>query len=173
MELFLDFVKMLLPAAGILYAMYLVVRSFLNKDMEKRLLAVQAKSKDTTLPLRLQAYERLCLFLERITPNNLLLRLNDPGYSASEFQQVLVQHIREELGHNLSQQIYVSDDCWSLTKNAAEETIALINQAAQGTDDEMKSIDLAKRVFEMVMNNQVEPTTHALNFLKQEIRQFF
>src|SRR5436305_409786 len=91
-----DFIQILLPAALVLYAMYLTVKSFLDKETERKLIDLKTKNSEIVVPIRLQAYERMCLFLERITPNNLLVRLNDTAYSAMELQQVLLSEIRQE-----------------------------------------------------------------------------
>jgi hypothetical protein len=96
MEILEDLVKILLPAAIVLYAMYLTVRAFLNKEFERKLIDIKTKNTDIVLPVRLQAYERMCLFLERISPNNLILRLNNSMLSANELHQLLLAEIREQ-----------------------------------------------------------------------------
>lgn len=168
-----EFAKLILPAAAVLYAMYLVVKSFLDKDMSQRLLEIKFKNAETLLPIRLQAYERISLLLERITPSNLLPRLNDQSYSAPEFQQILTFNIREEYNHNLSQQIYVSDQLWELTTNAVEEVVSTINQAAQGLSEDAQGIDLARKTFELQSSKQNDPISVALVALKNEVRTIF
>ncbi len=173
MEALLEFGKIIIPAAIVLYAMYLVVNSFLQKEFEKRLIDIKLKNTEVVLPIRLQAYERLSLFLERISPNNLVLRLNNSGYSAKQFQQILQNEVREEYNHNLSQQVYVGDEVWDFVKNAKEDVITVINKAAEKVTDESKSIDLAKEIFELMMQKQRDPITVALGKLKEEIRVMF
>jgi hypothetical protein len=168
-----EFLKLVIPAGLVLYAMYLTVKTFLSKDMERKLVEMRMKNTELVLPVRLQAYERMCLFLERISPNNLILRLNDPSFTARHFQQVLLSEIREEFNHNLSQQVYMSDKSWSLVKKSMEDVNVLINQAAQGLAPEAKGIDLAKAVFEKIILNESDPTEEALRFVKNEIRQVF
>jgi hypothetical protein len=173
MDILLDLGKILLPAALALYAMYLVVRSFVQKELDAKRLEVRAKSIETVLPNRLHAYERICLFLERISPNSLILRLNNGQYSAREFQQLLLNEIREEYNHNVSQQVYMSEEVWTLVKTAKEELIMTINDASSSLDDKATSIDLAKKIFEKMMGKEVDPIQHALLQLKSEIRQTF
>ena len=173
MEILSDLVKILLPAAAVLYGMYLTVKSFLNKDFEKRLIDIKIKNTEQVLPLRLQAYERMCLFLERITPHNLIIRVNDPVYNVAQFQQKLLFEIREEYNHNLSQQIYMSDQAWTLVKNAMEEIVAVINKSAIEIPSDARGIELAKMVFENLVQRSEDPTTKPLKFLKNEIRQVF
>jgi len=173
MELLIEFAKILLPAALVLYAMYLTVRTFLYKEIEKKLVDIKTKNTEIILPLRLQAYERICLFLERISPIHLLPRVNNPEYSSEEFQQQLVQNIREEFTHNLSQQIYMSSIAWDLTKKSMEDIIALINQSNNELRENASGLDLAKTIFEKLMQNEWDPTADALKALKEEIRELF
>ena len=168
-----DLVKILLPAAAVLYGMYLTVKSFLDKDFEKKLVEIKIKTNEQVLPLRLQAYERMCLFLERITPHNLVVRLNDSAYTVGQFQQKLLSEIREEYNHNLSQQIYMSDQSWGLVKGAMEEIIAVINKSAIEVPSDARGIELAKMIFENLVQKNEDPTSKSLKFLKNEIRQIF
>ena len=116
MEVLIEFGKIILPAGAVLYAVFLTVRMFLTKDLEKRLLELKMKNTDTIMPIRLQAFERVCLFLERISPNNLIMRVNDDVYKSGQFQQILLHEIRSEYNHNLSQQVYMSDESWNMVK---------------------------------------------------------
>lgn len=173
MELVIELVKIVLPAAVVLYAMYLTVKAFINKEIEQKWLDIKMKNKETVLPIRFQAYERVCLFLERINPGNLILRLNASEYNAKEFQHILIREIREEFNHNLSQQVYMSDEAWNLTKNAMEEVLVMINQAASGMPENAKGIDLAKKVFELMMEKKVDSLSYALTYVKDEVRKVY
>ena len=173
MDILLDLVKIVIPAAIALYAVYLIVKSFLNRELEKKVLDIRMKNSEIVLPIRLQAYERMCLFMERISPNNLVIRLNDPGYSVREFQQVLLNEIRQEYNHNLSQQVYMSDESWNMTKSAMEEIVVVINSAAGNLDGEGSSMDLSKMIFEIMMEKEQDPISAALTHMKDEIRQIF
>ncbi|WKN33198.1 hypothetical protein PZB74_07580 [Porifericola rhodea] len=173
MELVVEFAKLILPAAIVLYAMYLTVKSFLDKEMAQKMVDIKAQNSAAIVPTRLQAYERITLFLERISPNNLVYRLNDSSYSAKEFHQILISNIREEFNHNLSQQVYVSDEVWSMAKNAMEDVILSINQAAQNLDDKARSIDLGRKVIDQQMQGDTDAIGQALAALKSEVRQNF
>jgi len=168
-----DLLKITIPSGMILYAMYLVVRSFLTKDFERRTIDLKIKNNEVLLPIRLQAYERMSLYLERIALHNLILRVNDASYNAAQFQQVLVTEIRNELNHNLSQQVYMSDQVWVLIKKATEDNISTINMAGSLLPSEAKSIDLARQIFEIQSAKNEDPTAPALKFLKTEIQKSF
>ena len=102
-----------------------------------------------------------------------MLRLNNPKLTAKEFQILLIREIREEYNHNLSQQIYISEDTWILVRKAVEDTINLINQSGLNLKEEAKSVDLTKTVFAEVMQNEVDSIDHALSQLKKEVSQFY
>lgn len=173
MNVALDLIKVIVPASLVLYAVYLMVRSFIQREIELKKLDVRGRSIDTILPSRLQAYERMTLFLERISPQNLLIRLNNPAFSAKDFQKVLLDEIRSEYNHNASQQVYMSEEVWSQIKNAKEDLIILINEAASRLMPDAKSIDLSKKIFEMAMEKKVDLVSLALSELKKEIQQVF
>ena len=92
MEIAADLIKILLPSGAILFAMYLTVKTFLEKDFEKKLTELKMKNSEHVLPVRLQAYERVMLLLERISPSNLVIRLMDPKLNAAQFQDILIDH---------------------------------------------------------------------------------
>lgn len=173
MDPIFDLLKVLLPAAVLLYGMYLLVRSFIQRDIDMRKLEVRNRAIETILPNRLQAYERITLFLERITPANLLLRLNDPTLTSREFHRLLLDEIRNEYNHNVSQQIYMSEAVWATVKTAKEDLTILINEASAQMRPESTGMDLAKKIFELTMNKSVDPVGHALSELKKEIQQVF
>lgn len=173
MEALTELLKLIIPAAAILYGMYLVMQGFLNRDLQSRQLDIRGKSIETVLPIRLQAYERICLLLERLSPQNLLLRVNHAGLSAKDYQRFLLDEIRNEFNHNVSQQVYMSDAIWTLVKNSKEDLVVLINEAAASLQPEATGLELAKKIFELTMEKQVDLMGHALSELKKEIQQVF
>jgi hypothetical protein len=173
MELGTDLIKIILPAGLVLWAMYLTVSSFIKKDVVEKELAIKAETTKALLPIRLQAYERMALFLERISPNNLLIRLNGQAPNVVSFQQLMLSEIREEFSHNLSQQVYMSDEAWTVVKNAMNETVALINLSARELLPDASALELSKRIFEVIMDKNVNPSDEALRVIKQEIRENF
>ncbi len=173
MDAVIEFGKILIPASLVLYAAYLLVRSQIQKELELKRIDVRGQSIATVLPIRLQAYERMTLFLERISPQNLLVRLNTAGMPAREFHQLLLQEIRNEFNHNVSQQVYMSHEVWEMIKNAKEDLIVTINEAAGEISPDALSIELSKRIIEKFVNRPVDLTTHALIELKKEIQRSF
>ncbi|WP_342087261.1 DUF7935 family protein [Dyadobacter sp. OTU695] len=157
----------------ITFGFSIVITTVADKFLEKQRIDIRSKNVDITLPLRLQAYERMCLYLERITPNNLLLRLAPSATSALELQQIVLHEIREEYNHNVAQQLYISTQAWEQIVNAMNETVAVVNQAAAEVSAEAPASDLAKKIFSHVIEKEIQPSTHALKVLKEEIRNVF
>lgn len=160
----------LIPAALVLFGMYISVNSLLNKQVEIKNIDLKSDSRKITIPLQLQAYERIILLLERISPPNLLLRLNGSSLNVGDFKQIIVREIREEFSHNLSQQIYMSDITWAKVKTAVESTIGLINETAAGLDLTANGMELSKNLLNNVLNSPTSPIEIAIEGVKADIR---
>lgn len=173
MEYIADILKIILPAGLVIYGMYLTVMSFLNKEREKLLVDLKTQNTQTILPIRLQAGERLCLLLERITPNNLIRRVNNPTFSAADLHRQLLMEVREEFNHNLSQQVYFSDETWESVRRATESVVTLCNTALQDMPEDARGLDLAKRIFQLSLDQRSDAIQVALQNVKNEIRIFF
>jgi len=173
MDVLLEFAKIILPAVLVLYAVYLTIKSMIAKELKGKAIEYRIENNKIVLPLRLQAYERICLFLERINPGSLLIRVNEPGLSAKVFQSLLTQEIRNELNHNLSQQVYMSDGAWNLVKGTTEDLITLINTASEKQKEGAKSHDLAKDIISMYVAKNDDPINDTLVFIKNEIRELY
>ena len=173
MEILIELLKISIPAVIVAYTLFLTVKAFTAKELDKVKVDAYNRSKDTVLPIRLQAYERICLFLERISPNNLIPRLNAPNLTAKELQTLLLRDIREEFSHNLSQQLYMSNESWNAVKMAMEQTISLINESAGELEENASNMDLVKRVFDKIMLVEQNAIDLALTTVKDEIRAIF
>lgn len=104
--------------------------------------------------LRLQAYERLILLVDRITLPNLISRVNQQGASAREMQMLLTHNIKEEFDYNITQQIYVSAEAWSAVKNLKEQNMLVVNQLASALPPHATGLDLNKLLLEYLMNDK-------------------
>ncbi|MEQ9468461.1 MAG: hypothetical protein RLN88_13695 [Ekhidna sp.] len=173
MEMVYDLLKITIPAALVLYLAYLLVRSFLQKQLDEIAFTVRQKNQEIVIPIRLQAYERIVLLLERITPSNLISRLSSSDYTAEEFQQILVHEIRNEFNHNLSQQVYMSDSAWTYVTTAVEQTISVINSSAHGLDDKAKGFDLARAIINNSAGEEMDTPKQAIKYIKEEIQDVF
>ncbi len=173
MEVALEILKYILPALIVFLTTYVMIRGFKKNGEQKRNLELLETDRKTTLPIRLQAYERLTLLLERISPESLVLRVNQPGMSAKQLHNELLSSIRSEFEHNLSQQVYISSRAWELIRAARGNVVNLINAAADQVKDDATSVTLSQKVFEQVVQLKIPPTQEALEFLKEEVRELY
>ena len=170
MQALIELLKYTVPSLVVLATAYYLLKMFLEKEAEKTQMQMRLDVQKITLPVRMQAYERLVLLLERIEPAGLLVRTNLPGMNASQLQSALVQSIRAEFEHNLSQQLYVSTKAWEMVRNAREETIKRINTAAMKLAPEASSADLASLILINDIDAEQSAVKGALDLLKSEAR---
>jgi hypothetical protein len=117
----------------------------------------------STTPLKLQAYERIILLADRIALPNLISRTNQPGLNVREMQSLLVQTIRQEFDHNITQQLYVSPEAWDAIRNLKEQNLLIINQIASYLPESATGQDLNKSLLEMVMQNPKASLHHVVS----------
>ena len=172
---FFDLLKTILPALIVAGAIYLLFRQYLEKEQQRRLIELRLESSKATLPLRLQAYERVTLLLERIAPSNILVRLSSAGQNAADYHRVLQQEIRAEFEHNFSQQLYMSAETWYQVKQAKEDVLTMVNRAFHGLQNptQLRGTELAKRILEGLMTDAADPTAQAILAVKREAAQLF
>ncbi len=169
----LEFLVFLLPPIMVALTAYLLIKRFLDREQQLKVIETKASIHKDLLPLRLQAYERLTIYLERISPNIMLLEKHEAGMTVLDFQRVLVASIRHEFEHNLSQQIYITTPLWTIIRNTKEEVIRTINTAATSLGPDEPAHILSKKVFEMMLEKEEFATQRALNILKSEVAQLF
>ena len=173
METFLEILKYILPSLIMFGALYFVMNRFLDTEHRKQLMALRKENNTVTTPLRLQAYERLVLFLERISMDKLVLRISKPGMSAFLLKAELLRTIQQEFEHNLTQQLYISNTSWETVKKAKDESLKVINLAGTQMKPDSKAIDLGQKIFEIMTKLEKSPSQLAISILKKEIRQLF
>lgn len=173
METFLEILKYILPSLVMFATVFFLLRMFLESEQKKRLLELKMEGKNHTLPIRLQAFERLTMYLERISPANLVIRMQNSALNNAQFQMLLAATVRNEFEHNLSQQMYISSQTWNAVKNAKEETIKIINLASGQVAPEGPSKELSAKIIEIMAEMPATPSDQALEILKQEIRQYY
>lgn len=160
----------LLPAVVTgLVAFYFFKMHTKNEEGRRRYL-LHKDSQKNTLPIRLQAYERMALFLERISIPSLVVRIAPKSANKSDYESLLIKSIENEFEHNLSQQIYLSDECWNIIKAAKSATIQMIRKAA------MSETDSADKLREDVLTETMDkssPSATALSFVKKEIGELW
>lgn len=168
---FLSYFSYLLPAiiaGGIGFYFF---KTYVNHQKEMQYLALRKENRSEVLPLRLQAFERLVLFLERISPGQLLSRVKPIGDDKHEYEALLVGAIEQEFEHNLVQQVYVSQKCWDAIKTSKNATITLIRKTTMN-----ENITSAQKLREDILSSLLEkasPTDTGIAFLKSELKSLF
>lgn len=173
MEAFLEILKYVLPSIVVFVTAYLILQKFMDNEYRKQMMELKKNNLNKITPLRLQAYERMVLFLERMALNNLINRLHTNNESALQFKNKLIAHINSEFDHNLTQQLYLSAKAWEMVRSAKEETIKIINIAYNQLEENATGTDLGKKAFELVIQLEKDPARIAVEFLKKDIRQLF
>lgn len=149
---------------------YYSFHSFSKNDENRRKYQLLKENQKQALPLRLQAYERLALFLERINPSKLLVRIAPLNNDKIDYSRLLIHHIEQEYEHNLTQQIYVSDECWTMILTAKNSIIQNIRKTSTETD-----IENSDKLRETILSNLFESESAsnlALGYLKNEVKEF-
>ena len=155
-----------------LFAWYFI-KPYLSFSYKKQASDVKIPEQEGLLTLRLQAYERLTLFIERINPENMLIRIHVPGATVAELQQLVLSEIRAEYQHNITQQIYISSACWQLTKKLKDDTIFLINSAIKDLSNETPSVEMSRAILSHLASLELNPYDIALDIIKKEVRDLY
>ena len=164
----IEIVSYALPSlitGGVAYLLF--ASHFKDQQNTRRWLLVKENQKES-LPIRLQAYERMVLFLERIHPAQLLLRVLPPSEDKNDYATLLIHAIQTEFDHNLTQQIYITNECWDVVKKSKTTTIQLIRKTAINSE-----ITNAQQLREAVLLELTEteaPSSVGINFIKEELK---
>ncbi len=169
----LDFLVYLAPSLLVFITAWYLVKRFLQRESALKVLELRSNQQKDLMPLRLQAYERLSIYLERISPNVMLINQYEHGMTVMEFQQKLLEMIRGEFEHNYAQQIYISPALWTVIRNTKEEVARQVNAAASSLDAEAPAYQLSKRIFDSILEKEDYPSQRALSILKAEVAQLF
>ena len=180
MELPIQILLLIVPSLIIFLVTYLMnknyvdlMQKFFQEENKRRREEIKNSNQATLVPLRLQAYERMLLFLERTSPSNLVMRIHQSGMTAHMLHAEVIKTIRNEYEHNLSQQIYLSIGAWELVKTAKEETAKLINMTAERMSATATGLDFGQSLIEISTKLKKLPTEVAIEYLKKEFAETF
>ncbi|WP_298486068.1 hypothetical protein [uncultured Maribacter sp.] len=160
----------LLPAVVTGAVAFYFFRLHTKNEEGRRRFLLHKDSQKNTLPIRLQAYERMALFLERIAIPSLVVRIAPKTSDKNEYENLLIKSIENEFEHNLSQQIYMTDECWNIIKAAKSATIQMIRKAG------LSETDSADKLREDVLTETMDkasPSGTALAYVKKEIGELW
>jgi Holliday junction resolvasome RuvABC endonuclease subunit len=167
----LEILKYTLPAIIVLIACSSIVKKFLLNDFKEKHLSLLKDNQDTTVRLRLQAYERLTLYIERIHPRNLIPRVFESGMNVAQLQAMLIVNIKTEFEHNISQQVYVTKQVWNAVRGAKEQEMNMIHMICQKLDPEASGKELHRKITEYILSVEGDlPSDVALKLINEEAR---
>ncbi|MDG2431764.1 hypothetical protein [Flavobacterium sp.] len=169
--LFVEILAYTLPAVITGLVAYSLFNSYFKDQQNMRRWLIQKDNQKTALPLRLQAYERLTLLMERINPSQLVSRVNPVSNDKYDYQNFIIAQIEQEMEHNLTQQIYVTEQCWAIVLTAKNATIQMIRLAAKN-----EKVTDANSLRELIITDLLDktaPSSAALSFIKNEVSELF
>jgi len=173
MEVLLEILKYTVPALIVFLTVLVMLRTWSKNEDKRRKSEFNMHISDDILPVRLQAYERSILLLERISPESMVLRLSRNDYTARQLLQELLTSITSEFDHNIAQQTYMSSEAWEKMKAAKNQVINLINDTAKEVNPDAKGTTLGKLILERLAELKNPPSQVAIDFLKQEVKMLF
>lgn len=171
--IFLEVLKYILPSVVVFFTAYYLLKQQSDENLSKIRLEIRRQNQNQVTPIKLQAYERLVLFLERISPQQLILAHNQPGISANALRHTMIHAIQNEYNYNLSQQVYISTQSWNVIRVVKEQVVAMIADCANALPVDASGNDLAKSVIERLMTSGEQPTQKAIDFIKAEVNIYF
>ena len=172
-SILLDILKYTIAGIGVVYIAFYLFKPYLDKGQSLQMLEFKKTISNQTLPLRLQAYERLVLFTERINPANLLIRLNGNGYSAAELYSLMVNEIRNEYQHNVTQQIYVSTRAWAVVQRVKDDTLSVVTNSIKALPDNATGLDLGKIILNHLTKLEDNPYQIATDMIRKDLEELF
>lgn len=170
MEKIIEILTYTIPAIVTGAVAYYFFMNHTNFEQQRIKLLLLKENQKAALPIRLQAYERMTLFLERINPAKLLLRITSINNDKEAYALSIINTIEQEFEHNLSQQIYISEKCWSVIIASKNATIQLIKQT-EIKENIKTAQDLREAILKKMLEN-TPPSTTALAFIKDEVKSF-
>jgi hypothetical protein len=158
-----------IPALVVFGITYFLMNKMMTGQQKLRILDLKKQQTEQITPIKLQAYERLTLYLDRISPDNLVIRLSKSGQSANQLRHELIQTIQSEYNHNISQQIYVTDESWEMITAIKEQIINIIENCYATCDESETGPGLGKKILNKLMTEKIILTQRAIQLLKKEI----
>ncbi|KQS35190.1 hypothetical protein [Pedobacter sp. Leaf194] len=156
-----------------LIAIYYVLKNDIQRFFNLKTIELNKESRAHILPLRLQAHERLIIFVDRINPANLLVRLHQQGIAIATLQAGILNEVRSEYQHNITQQLYVNSETWNVVRKLKDDSIAMINNAVQNIPAEANGIELSKAILQHMASIDENPYDLTIELIKKDIQKLF
>jgi hypothetical protein len=172
-NLLLDILKLTIAGVGVVWVAFYLFKPYLDKTQRLQVLELKKAADNQTLPLRLQAYERIVLYVERMNPANLLIRLGAGGYSAAELHHLAIQEVNNEYQHNITQQVYVSSRAWAVVRRLKDDTIGLLNGTLKGLPEGATALDFSRTLLTHLSQLETNPYEAAGTIIHKDLEELF
>lgn len=150
----LEIIKTTAPALIVFATVYYLMKTFFANQRAMKQMELTNSAKSTTVPMRLQAYERLSLLCERISVPNLVLRLREEGMSVNDLRMAMLISVQKEMEYNVTQQVYVGENLWQIVKLSRDQVTAIINEVAAKLPEGSDGADYARAL--LLISGQTE-----------------
>lgn len=170
MEIFLEIVKYTLPAIIVFLSSYLILKKYLDAQLDLKSIELRARYSKDAIPLKLQAYERLLLFCERISIPNLIMRLKTNTMRVEDLQRAMMISIQKEYEHNMAQQLYASPKLWDIISLVKNDMISMVDGAAKSLAPQESAKMLSDALFDQLNKLDRSPVDVAITAIKEEAK---
>jgi hypothetical protein len=190
-----DILQIGLPSLFLFLTTFFLVRGFLRNqnqslsaflmkeaeyrkvESERRTIELSKSNKVITMPLRMQAYERMTLFCTRLEITNMLRRSTALDLSAKQLSMDLLFTVDEEYSHNIAQQLYMSDELWQIIQLAKLETANILKNARKSAEEKHGNEATANQYIDILAaylgENPQLGYVQALSAIKKEVALLF
>lgn len=170
----IDFILGLVAALSIsgllvvLFANY-IFKSAMHGYLKYKAIDLHRAEGASILPIKIQAHERMLIFVDRINPTNLLPRLHQKGIGLTALQSFVLNEINAEYQHNITQQLYLSAQTWLVIKGLKDDTIAMINNAVAHLPEEASGFDLSKKILQHMSSIADNPYELTMALIRKDV----
>lgn len=172
-QIVIDIAVLFLGVFLALFAIFYLLKNDIHRFFNLKTIELNKESRAHLLPLRLQAHERLIIFTDRINPANLLVRLHQQGIGITTLQAGILNEVRSEYQHNITQQLYIDSITWNVVRKLKDDTIAMINNAVKGLPADANGIELSKAILQHMASIDENPYDLTIELVKKDIQKLF
>jgi hypothetical protein len=169
----LDIIKYTVSGLGVVWIAFYLIKPYFDRSEQIQMLEFKKSLANQTLPLRLQAYERIVLLIERINPENLLIRLSATEYTAAQLQSIIITEVRSEYQHNITQQIYVTSRAWGIAKRVKDDTLSLVSGAMKTLPENATGLDLSRTILITLSQIENNPYEIGAELIRKDLEDLF
>lgn len=173
LEILLEIIKISIPALIVFFTVQSLLKQYLGSQLQLERLQLQNRQVEQLVPMRLNAYERLALFCDRIAIPNLILRLRTEEMTTVALRNAMLIAINQEYEHNIAQQVYVSEQLWNIIQFARDEVGRIVSGVSESVSPNENAIELVQALNDYLTKQEVEVTLKAQSAIRTEMRGLF